>query len=120
MAVSAGGSLAGDLLSYLLGARFGSVFMNLRLMRKRKELLRKSQIFFIEHGGKSVFFGRFVGFLRPFIPFVAGTARMRPGAFFLYALVSGILWGIAYQASAISSAPAGNWFGSGPGGSASS
>lgn len=96
VAVSAGGALAGDLLSYLLGARFGSVFMTLRLMRKRKDLLRKAQIFFLEHGGKSVFFGRFVGFLRPFIPFVAGTAQMRPGAFFLYALVSGILWGIAY------------------------
>ncbi|HEY7745065.1 MAG TPA: bifunctional DedA family/phosphatase PAP2 family protein [Desulfuromonadales bacterium] len=94
--VSAVGALAGDLLSYLLGARFGSVFMHLRLMHKRKALLRKSQIFFLEHGGKSVFFGRFVGFLRPFIPFVAGTAQMRPGAFFLYALVSGILWGLAY------------------------
>jgi undecaprenyl-diphosphatase len=96
VAVSTGGALAGDLLSYLLGARFGSAFTNLGLMRKRKELLHKSQIFFVEHGGKSVFFGRFVGFLRPFIPFVAGTAQMRPGVFFLYALVSGILWGIAY------------------------
>lgn len=96
VAVSAGGALVGDLLSYLLGARLGGVFMNLQLLQKRKELLHKSEIFFLEHGGKSVFLGRFVGFLRPFIPFVAGTSQMRPGPFFLYALVSGILWGIAY------------------------
>ena len=96
VAVAAGGSLGGDLLSYFLGARYGSAFINLRLMHKRKELMRKAQIFFLEHGGKSVFFGRFLGFLRPFIPFVAGTAQMRPGIFFFYALVSGILWGIAY------------------------
>lgn len=96
MAVSAGGAIAGDLLSYLLGARLGSALLNLKLMQKRKDLLRKSEIFFLRHGGKSVFFGRFVGFLRPFIPFVAGTSQMRPAAFALYALVSGILWGIAY------------------------
>ena len=96
VAVAACGSLAGDLLSYLLGARYGSTLINLRLMHKRKVLMRNAQIFFLEHGGKSVFFGRFIGFLRPFIPFVAGTARMRPGIFFFYALVSAILWGIAY------------------------
>jgi undecaprenyl-diphosphatase len=96
MAVAAGGSLAGDLLSYLLGARFGGPLVNLRVLRKRKNLLRQAQLFFLEHGGKSVFLGRFIGFLRPFIPFVAGTAQMRPGTFTLYALVSGILWGIAY------------------------
>lgn len=94
--VSAGGSLAGDLLSYLLGARFGNVVINMRLLQKRKDLLYKAQVFFLDHGGKSVFFGRFVGFLRPFIPFVAGTSKMRPGAFFFFALISGILWGIAY------------------------
>ena len=90
------GSVAGDLLSYLVGARMGESLLARPAFQKRKDLLRKAERFFYEHGGKSVFAGRFVGFLRPFIPFIAGTARMRPLVFTLYAVVSGILWGFVY------------------------
>jgi len=95
-AVSAAGAVTGDLLSYLLGARLGDVLVKLRVLQKRKELLRKSELFFLRHGGKSVFFGRFVGFLRPFIPLIAGSSRMRPLPFAAYAVISGLLWGLAY------------------------
>jgi undecaprenyl-diphosphatase len=94
--VSALGAIFGDLLSYWLGARLGSYLRQQRIFRRRKPLLRKAEVFFMAHGGKSVFFGRFVGFLRPFIPFVAGSTHMRPLPFVLYALVSGLLWGVAY------------------------
>jgi undecaprenyl-diphosphatase len=90
------GSISGDLLSYLVGARMGESLLARPAFRKRKELVRKAERFFYEHGGKSVLAGRFVGFLRPFIPFIAGSARMRPLLFALYAVVSGILWGFAY------------------------
>ncbi|MDX9709338.1 MAG: bifunctional DedA family/phosphatase PAP2 family protein [Trichloromonas sp.] len=90
------GAILGDLLSYWLGARMGADLLARPLFRRYRELFRKSQIFFFEHGGKSVFFGRFIGLIRPFIPFVAGYARMRPGLFAFYAVVSGILWGLAY------------------------
>lgn len=96
IAVCALGSLAGDLLSYYLGARLGSGLRQHPLFLKRQALLHQAQLFFAAHGGKSVFAGRFVGFLRPFIPFVAGSAHMPPLAFSLWALVSAILWGIAY------------------------
>lgn len=94
--VSALGAITGDLLSYWLGARLGEVLRQKKLFRRRRQLLRKAEIYFAGHGGKSVFIGRFVGFLRPFIPFVAGSTRMSPIPFTLYALVSGILWGLAY------------------------
>lgn len=96
MAVTTIGAIAGDLLSYLLGARLGPRLMALPFFQHRQLLFRNAEDFFIAHGGKSVFLGRFVGFLRPFIPFVAGSARMRPLPFTLYVVVSGILWGIAY------------------------
>lgn len=92
--VSAIGSIAGDLISYIVGARAGGVIMQRPWFRRREHLLQKAQLYFAGHGGKSVFVGRFVGFLRPFIPFIAGSARMNPFAFALYALISGILWGI--------------------------
>ncbi len=90
------GSLLGDLISYYLGARLGSSLRQRPLFVKRRALLRKAELFFAAHGGKSVLAGRFVGFLRPFIPFVAGSAQMRPLPFTLWALGSGLLWGLAY------------------------
>lgn len=90
------GAIAGDLLSYLLGARAGGAIMQRPWFKRRENLLNQAQLYFAAHGGKSVFIGRFVGFLRPFIPFIAGSARMNPVAFTLYALVSGILWGVSY------------------------
>jgi len=96
VAVSALGAICGDLFSYWLGARLGEVLRQKKFFRRRLQLLQKSELYFAGHGGKSVFIGRFVGFLRPFIPFVAGSTRMSPVSFTLYALVSGVLWGVAY------------------------
>lgn len=99
MAAAAFGALFGDLVSYGLGARYGELLWNnrwLKTLRKQRGMVQLAEIFFIEHGGKSVFFGRFLGPIRGLVPFVAGASRMRPGAFFGYALFSGILWGISY------------------------
>jgi undecaprenyl-diphosphatase len=93
---SALGAIFGDLLSYWLGGRLGEALRQKKLFQSRLHLLQKAELYFAGHGGKSVFIGRFVGFLRPFIPFVAGSTRMPPLPFILYALVSGILWGLAY------------------------
>jgi membrane protein DedA with SNARE-associated domain len=96
MTSAACGALAGDLLSYWLGARFGIHLWGWQLLKKRQNLLRLAEIFFIEHGGKSVFFGRFLGPIRGLVPFVAGASQMRPLVFTLYSIISGILWGISY------------------------
>jgi membrane-associated protein len=90
------GALVGDLTSYILGARLGSWLVHKGPLRRRLGMVRKAEVFFAEHGGKSLFFGRFLGPLRGTIPFVAGGARMRPGTFLPYTIVSCILWGIAY------------------------
>jgi len=96
VAVAAVGAFLGDLLSYLLGARFGGAMLKSRLLSPRLQLVRRAELFFADHGGKSVFFGRFFGPVRGFIPFVAGGAGMRPAAFIAYAVVSALLWGLAY------------------------
>jgi membrane protein DedA with SNARE-associated domain len=95
--VAAGlGALLGDLLSYWLGARFGVHLWRWGLLKKRQNLIHLAELFFFEHGGKSIFFGRFLGPIRGLVPFVAGASHMRPGAFSCYAVISGILWGISY------------------------
>jgi undecaprenyl-diphosphatase len=90
------GAFWGDMLSYWLGGRYGETLLTTRLFRREHRVLEKAAHFFAAHGGKSVFFGRFVGPIRGFVPFVAGCARMPPRLFTGYAIVSAILWGLAY------------------------
>ncbi len=96
MAAAALGALLGDLLSYWLGARFGTHLWRWGLLKKRQNMLHLTELFFFEHGGKGIFFGRFLGPIRGLVPFVAGASHMRPAPFSGYAIVSGILWGISY------------------------
>jgi undecaprenyl-diphosphatase len=96
MIAAACGAMLGDLLSYWLGARFGIRLWHWGLLKKRQSLLRLTELFFFEHGGKGVFFGRFLGPIRGLVPFVAGASHMRPLSFTIYSIISGILWGISY------------------------
>jgi len=90
------GALVGDLVSYWTGARMGKHLLGRKSFRKRKKLITRSQNFFVEHGGKSLFFARFLGPLRGITPFIAGGARMEPGPVINYTLISAVLWGISY------------------------
>lgn len=96
LAAASLGSMTGDIISYLLGARFSNRLWGRGLLRKHVDLLLKAQSFFFDHGGKSVFFGRFIGPLRGLVPFIAGAAHMRPLPFLGWAVISGILWGTGY------------------------
>ncbi len=96
MAAAGLGALLGDLLSYWLGARCGAHLWRWSLLKKRQNLLRLAELFFLEHGGKGIFFGRFLGPIRGLVPFVAGASYMRPLVFSCYAIISSILWGISY------------------------
>ncbi len=96
MAAAITGAIVGDLISYLLGARFGSRLWGRGLLRRHVDLLFKAQSYFFDHGGKSVFFGRFIGPLRGLVPFIAGAAHMRPLPFLGWAMISGLLWGGGY------------------------
>lgn len=96
MTAAAFGALVGDLLSYWLGARFGVHLWQWSLLKKRQGLLLLTKTFFYEHGGKSIFFGRFLGPIRGLVPFVGGASHMKPAVFSGYAVISGILWGISY------------------------
>ena len=90
------GAIIGDIFSYVLGARSGSFLIHRYLPHRYRPLLRKAEIFFAAHGGKSLVFARFFGPLRGFIPFIAGGLHMAPRQFTSLTLCAGILWGICY------------------------
>ena len=96
MLFSACGALLGDLLSYWLGAHFGGRLLSSRSFLKHQKLIKQAERFFYSHGGKSIFFARFLGPIRGITPFIAGLAHMSGRPFCRYSLISAVLWGLAY------------------------
>jgi len=96
MLTTACGALLGDLLSYWLGDHFGSRMLAMRSFRKHHHLVKRSEQFFCAHGGKSLFFARFLGPIRGITPFIAGLSKMPGRALCFYTFVSAILWGLCY------------------------
>jgi membrane protein DedA with SNARE-associated domain len=92
------GAIAGDNIGYFLGSRLGREWLLRRGSRfgiRRRSLARVEQ-FFQRQGPKAVFFGRFVGFARALVPFVAGTSDMPYRKFVLYDAVGAVLWTIGF------------------------
>lgn len=90
------GAFLGDFLSFWLGARLGQSLMRTTWLMKRANKVRSAELFFSEHGGKSLLYARFLGPIRGTIPFLAGMSRMNTRFFCRTTLLSAILWGIAY------------------------
>ena len=92
------GAITGDNIGYVLGARLGREW----LLRKgsrfgiRKRGLDRVEQFFQRQGPKAVFFGRFVGFARALVPFVAGASDMPYRKFVLYDAAGAVLWTIGF------------------------
>ncbi len=97
-AVAAAAAVLGDTGGYWIGHKGGY-----RLLRRWGHYVRLDEpgikvarYLFARHGGKVVFFGRFVSVLRTYAAFLAGTARMRYARFFLWNAAGGILWAAVY------------------------
>ena len=96
IAVTTWGALLGDLFSFWLGLHYGSKLLQLSSFQKHHKLIKQAEQFFVNHGGKSIFFARFLGPIRGITPFIAGLSGMKKQPFFGYTLISAILWGICY------------------------
>jgi membrane protein DedA with SNARE-associated domain len=98
MAAAALGATMGDNIGYYLGRRLGRDWLLRHGSRFgiRKRRLQQVEVFFQRHGPKAVFFGRFIGFARALVPFVAGTSRMRYRQFFIYNAIGAVLWTIGF------------------------
>jgi hypothetical protein len=58
------------------------------------------QYLFLRHGGKIVFFGRFVALLRTFAAMLAGANRMSPPFFLVMNALGGICWAVMFGGGA--------------------
>lgn len=89
------GAIIGDGVSFYLGRKGIGLFSKKGRFFKRY-YLEKGERFFYRHGGKSVFLGRFIGPMRPVIPFVAGIVGMKKRDFFLYNITSAFAWSLSF------------------------
>ncbi|WP_405539313.1 DedA family protein [Streptomyces sp. NBC_00075] len=92
-----GGGITGDSLGYALGHWYEHRPSAERLRRRIRPGggIDRAQDFLLRRGGAAVFTGRFIGFVRSFLPFAAGAVGMPFRRFFLYSSAASVLWGTA-------------------------
>lgn len=86
------GGFLGDWASYVLGFRLKDRVLGWEAVRKRPEIIARTQGFVQKWGAWGVFFGRFVSPIRSFVPFVAGMFQMPQLRFQFANASSAVVW----------------------------
>jgi membrane protein DedA with SNARE-associated domain len=94
LAAASFGAILGDNLGFLLGREGGYRLLQRfgKYVRMDDRKLRLGQYLFQRHGGKVVFFGRFVPVLRIWAAFLGGAHRMSWRRFLIFNAAGGIVW----------------------------
>jgi len=95
---AAAGAILGDNVGYLAGREGGYRLLRRygRYIRLDERKLKLGQYLFQQHGGKVVFFGRFVAVLRIWAAFLAGTYRLSWRRFLVYNAAGGVVWATVF------------------------
>lgn len=94
IAAAATGAILGDNLGFWIGRTAGYQLLRRygRYILLNERQLKLGHYLFLKHGGKVVFFGRFVAVLRAWAAFLAGTNRMSWPTFLLFNALGGVVW----------------------------
>jgi membrane protein DedA with SNARE-associated domain len=91
--VASTGTILGNSTGYWLGRRWGRRLTDWsRFERRFGTKFGEVEEFFEDRGGRAIVVGRFASFLRVFIPFIAGMARMSYGRFLLFDVPTSAAW----------------------------
>jgi membrane protein DedA with SNARE-associated domain len=93
--ITAAAAIIGDNLGYWLIGRIGGRRLFERwawLRRYADRVLPRAEALMERHGGKTVFFGRFIAVLRFTAAWIAGLGRMHWWSFLLWNAAGGIVW----------------------------
>lgn len=85
------GGVAGDAVSFWLGRRYGARILARRFFVKRAALIEKVRGLTARHATKAVIIARFIGQIRPLVPFLAGAVGMPAGRFMLYNVLGAVV-----------------------------
>jgi membrane protein DedA with SNARE-associated domain len=95
IAIAAAAAIVGDNLGYWIIGRWGgrALFKRSRYLERYADaVLPRAERLMKKHGGKTVFFGRFVSILRFTAAWVAGIGRMHWWKFLFWNALGGIAW----------------------------
>jgi len=100
--VAASAAIVGDNIGYLVGRTVGLrlAVRYGRYVGLNAGRLKVGQYLFLKHGGKIVFFGRFVAFLRTFAALLAGANRMPWPRFLVMNATGGVCWAALFGGGA--------------------
>lgn len=87
-------AIVGDSVNYRIGAWSTNAgakhsWFN-RLINQDNRLAAEK--FFERHGPITIVIGRFIPFIRTFVPFISGGSKMHYGKFITYNIIGGLLW----------------------------
>lgn len=92
LAFCVAGAFIGDAISYLLGRKLGPRALRHSALARHRRALARTRLFMRRHGPVAIFFGRFFGPVRAFVPLVAGILQMSRTRFQLANVISAALW----------------------------
>lgn len=93
-AVGSAAAIAGDTCGYWIGDLGGYALLRRygKYVRIDEPKIKVARYLFDRHGGKVVFFGRFISVLRTYAAFLAGVNKMHYRRFLVFNAAGGILW----------------------------
>ena len=94
ISAAVGAAVAGATTGYMLGRWRGRQIFEVVLGRRATKMIDRSEEFFDKHGGKAVFFARFVPILRATVGWIAGIGGMNWWRFMMWNVIGGAAWGI--------------------------
>lgn len=99
---AAAGAIIGDNLGFSIGRNFGTRLVDRfgKYVGLTPSRMLIGRYLFERHGGKIVFFGRFIAFLRVFAAVLAGVNRYPWPSFLLYNAAGGTAWATLISLSA--------------------
>ena len=98
IAAAVAGAIIGDNIGFSIG-RYGGARVLLRYghkIRLHEGRLKIGIWLFRRHGGKVVFWGRFVSILRTYAAFLAGTNQMAWSRFLVFNAAGAVVWATAF------------------------
>jgi membrane-associated protein len=85
-------AVLGNTVNYSVGRLVGPAAFSGRYRLLKVQYLRRTEAFFLRHGGRAVALSRFIPIIRTCMPFVAGIGHMPYIRFQAYNILSGLVW----------------------------
>lgn len=94
------GSIVGNIAGFWIGREGGYRLLLYygHYIRLTEGKIKVGQYLFLRHGGKIIFFARFVAVLRVFAPILAGANRMSWSRFLQFNAAGAVIWATLYGA----------------------